>query len=37
MNNFQDNSNKQLLWELMDSHKLFKNIDNQHFGEVQNC
>ena len=36
MNNFQDNSNKQLLWELMDSHKLFKNIDNQHFGEVQN-
>ena len=35
MNNFEDNSNKQLLWDLMDSHMLFKNIDNQHFGDVK--
>ena len=35
MNNFTNNENKLLLWELLNKHNHFKNIDNQHYQEVQ--
>ena len=35
MNSFNTNENKNLLWELMNTHNLFKDIDNQHYQEVQ--
>ena len=35
MNSFNTNENKNLLWELLNNHNLFKDIDNQHYQEVQ--
>ena len=35
MNNFTNNENKVLLWDLLTKHNHFKDIDNQHFHEVQ--
>ena len=35
MNNFTNNENKILLWDLLTKHNHFKDIDNQHYQEVQ--